>query len=114
MARRPSSPFGTPIELWRSWLSVATLVAEAQTVVAMRLWGMAGLWAVAPGETHRMTAEKLPAFTEAAQAAVRAGASGQPPVQVLAAAVRPLRKRTKSNARRLARRGPRNPRLPRS
>ncbi|MWD30071.1 antifreeze protein [Aquicoccus sp. SCR17] len=111
MSRR--SPYGTPFEIWRNWVGLASLAAEAQAVIALRLWGMAGLWAVAPGESHRMVSEKLPAFAEAAQAAAMASLSGRSQAQVLSASLRPLRRRTKSNVKRLAKRGPRNPRLPR-
>ena len=88
------------------WTFVA-LAAETQAVMAMRIMGMAGAWPVLPSENARMMSEKAPAFADAATAATRAVMAGAPPLAVADAWARPLRRRTKANARRLGRRGSR-------
>ena len=89
--------------------AVASLAAETQAVVGFRMMGLAGMWSVTPSENRRMVDEKLPAFAESAISALFAGVRGMPPAAVVQAAIKPLRKRTRSNSRRLARRGPRLP-----
>ena len=96
-----------PFDMMASMSNAMMLVAEAQAVVAFRLMGMAGVWSVTAGENRRMIDEKLPAFTESLVAATLAGARGASPAQIIAASVNPLRKRTRMNSRRLAKRGPR-------
>ena len=93
-----------PFRLMGLWLQTTMLAIEAQTVVATRLWGMAGLWPVSPREGTRMVAEKWPTFAQAARAASHATLSGHPPDQVMAAALKPIRKKTRANSRRLSRR----------
>ncbi len=90
--------------LWTLGLQTMWLAAEAQTVIALRLWGMAGLWPVSPSETTRMVAEKWPAFAQSAGAAGAAMMKGHGPDRIAAAALRPLRRRTRANSRRLSRR----------
>ena len=92
-----------PFALWVSGFAAARMIAEAQFVIALRLAGMAGLWTLAPGETARMVTEKQRAFAESALALTAAAAGGRRPEQVLDAAVRPLGRRTRANARRLGR-----------
>lgn len=96
----------TPAELVRTSMTFWTLMAETQAVMAYRVMGMAGIWAVTGTENRRMVDEKGPAFAEAMVAGSRAAMSGQRPDQVALAAMLPLQKRTASNNRRLARRGP--------
>ena len=95
------------MQMLNSMSAVATLAVEAQTVVGFRMMGLAGLWSVTKSENRRMVDEKFPAFAESAMSALFAGVRGMPPAAVMQAAVKPLRKRTRSNSRRLARRGPR-------
>lgn len=94
----------SPFEIWRGGIELATLVTEAQMVMAYRTLGILGLWAVAPGENKRMVTEKVPAFAEAAMAASSAAMAGRRPDEVLGAWMKPLRRKTRSNARRLSRR----------
>jgi hypothetical protein len=101
---RPMIRHASPFDLWNGSIELATLMAETQLVVAYRMLGMAGLWAVSPRENQRMIAEKGPAFTEAAMAASRATMLGRRPDEILGAWVKPLRRKTRSNARRLGRR----------
>ncbi|MGR3632740.1 MAG: antifreeze protein [Limimaricola soesokkakensis] len=96
----------TPAELARTSMTFWTLMAETQAVMAYRLMGMAGLWAVTGTENDRMVDEKGPAFAEAILAGNRAIWSGKRPDQIAMAAMMPLQRRTASNNKRLARRGP--------
>ena len=106
MAHRYPRP-ADPLALARSGADLAMLAWEAQLVMTMRLMGMAGLWSVVPTENGRMMSEKGPAFLEAAQSATQAAMTGCRPDQVVVAWARPLRKRTRANAHRLSKRGPR-------
>ena len=103
--RKPASPF----DLWTLGLNMSYLVTEAQTVVALRLWGMAGVWSVAPKENHRMVSEKTNAFTESAWAATKVASGFGRPDEVMSAALKPIRRTTRANSRRLVKRGPRLP-----
>lgn len=92
-------PFGP----WRAGLAYWTMMAEAQTVIALRVMGMCGVLPASPGEHRTMMAEKGPAFARAAVAATRAAAMGQGPLAVAEAAIKPIGRRTRSNLRRLTR-----------
>ncbi|MGX9854609.1 antifreeze protein [Limimaricola variabilis] len=107
------SKMATPAELVRTSMTFWTLMAETQAVMAYRLMGMAGLWSVTGGENNRMVDEKVPAFAEAMVAGNRALWSGKRPDQVALATMLPLQRRTASNNKRLARRGPNFLNLPR-
>jgi hypothetical protein len=87
----------------------ATMLAEAQMVIGMRMLGMAGLWRVTPGENTRMVSEKLAAVQESAVAVTRATLQGKAPAIVAEHALKPIRRRTSANTRRLVRRGPGTP-----
>lgn len=93
-----------PWSLWASSVQMTQLALETQTVVGLRLLGMAGMWPVARSESSRMWTEKPAAFVEAGGAAFWAAAAGKSPEEVLDAAVRPIRKRTRANSKRLSRR----------
>ena len=97
----------TPMDLWRGGMELSQLLVETQMVIAYRMMGMAGLWAVAKTENRRMVDEKGPAFTEATMAATQAALAGHRPDEVLGAWMRPLRHKTRSNVARLGKRGPR-------
>ena len=85
-------------------LSVETtlLMAESHVVIAMRLWGMAGVWPTADDENARMLNEKSDAFTAAGHAATQAIADGKGAGEIALAALKPLRSKTKSNVARLS------------
>jgi len=104
-------PAATVADLWAAPVQISAMMAEAQMVVAMRILGMAGFWAVTPNETHRMFAEKQSAFATSMKAATRALAAGKRPDEVMSDALRPIRRRTRSNLSRLAKRGPQAPGL---
>ena len=98
-------PFGAalkPEDMMRLGLKSTVMLAEAQAVMAMRLWGMMGLWPVAPGEDRRMVSEKLQAIQAAQLAAIRAMLRGASPLGVAEAALRPVGRRTRANAKRLS------------
>ena len=97
----------TPLQLWTLGLRTGVMLAEAQAVVTFRVWGMAGLWPVSPSETTRMVAEKWPAFFSAYGAAGAAAMKGHGPHRIAAAALRPIARKTRANARRLSRGTPR-------
>jgi hypothetical protein len=88
-------------------MQTGMMMAEAQAVIAMRLMGMAGGWNVTSGENSRMVSEKAAAFTDAAMKMGFATMQGQRPDQVMLAALQPVRRKTRGNARRLSKRGPR-------
>ncbi|WP_095589099.1 antifreeze protein [Actibacterium ureilyticum] len=91
---------GLSAEFWH-------LAFEAQMVISMRLLGLGGFWHVAPSENSRMVQEKVQAFSESGLAMSVAAFRMAQPVTIMAAGLRPLRRRTRNNSRRLARRGPR-------
>lgn len=101
-----ASAIRTWTEFNRSALALGLMAAEAQAVIWMRLWGLAGAWNLGPGEPRRMVGEKLAAGAAAQMAMMRAQMAGKDPAGVLSAAIRPVRRRTGANARRLARLGP--------
>lgn len=94
-----------PFGLWLASIEATRLAFEAQAVVAMRLWGMAGVWSIRPTEPIRMFTEKPAVFVEAAAVASQAMITGRRPDQVARAAMRPLRRKTKANVRRLSKQG---------
>ena len=91
----------SPMAIWQSGFDAWRMLAEAQTVVALRMMGMAGVWTLSEGETTRMFTEKQQAFTQSALDLTAAAMRGNSPEQILAAAVRPLGRKTRANARRL-------------
>lgn len=98
-----------PKGVWGFWsvgVHTAQMMLEAQTVMTLRLLGMAGIWTTAPTESVRMVLEKPGAFIRAASSATEAAISGKRPDQIAEAAIRPLRRKTRANSRRLARAGP--------
>ncbi|MBT9246883.1 antifreeze protein [Gemmobacter fulvus] len=101
--------FVTPTQAVKLSMHTGLMLAEAQMVIAMRLWGMAGLWNVTPEENSRMVQEKTEAMTQSAMAAGRAMLSGKGAAGVAMAALKPVRMRTRSNMKRLTQRGPGTP-----
>ena len=101
MARYP-----TPLDMWSQAAQLGMVMAEAQAVIAMRMLGSMGLWSVTPAENSRMVSEKVSAMGQSMQAATQAMLSGARPDQITAAAIKPIRRKTRANARRLGKRGP--------
>ncbi len=108
MARRRTA-LVTPVEVMQVQIQSAMMLAEANMVIAMRLWGMAGLWQTRPGENTRMVAEKSAAAKSSATAMNRAAMTGKSPAAVALAGLKPLRAKTRANAATLSRRGPGTP-----
>ena len=82
---------------------------EAQSVIAMRSLGAAGLWNNSPHETAMMVREKQVAFAKGMAGAALAAMRGSTPAAVILEAVKPAKALTGSNERRLSRKGPRLP-----
>lgn len=89
-----------PILLWQQ---MSQMAMEAQMVIALRTAGMMGILSQDTQEPQRMVTEKANAASEAMQAAIRAAGRGQRADEVMAAALRPYRRRTRANVRRLSR-----------
>lgn len=94
-----------PVGYWANGFQIGYLMLEAQAVIAMRLMGMAGVWSVSPTEDGRMISEKVYALTKAHTDAARATLQGRGPDEIAAAAIKPIRQKTRANARRLQKRG---------
>lgn len=90
----------TPVALWAQ---MARIGIESQMIIAMRSAGMCGMLPHAKGENLRMVQEKQEAAAEAMQAAIRSASRGDRADTVLAAALKPYRRRTRANAKRLTR-----------
>ncbi|MBM7069600.1 antifreeze protein [Actibacterium sp. 188UL27-1] len=105
--RSYQSPFLLAYDCWKTGLQASYLMAETQTVIGLRVLGMAGMWHVPKSENSRMVQEKAPAFAASAMAAGYAAMNGKRPDQIVNAAIHPLRRKTISNAKRLRGRGPR-------
>jgi hypothetical protein len=93
--------FFDPFDLMRPGLEAFQILAEAQTVIGLRLAGLAGIWPMGRAETEQMVCEKLEAGLDAGNAALRAGMAGASPSDVVMAAMAPVRKKTRANAKRL-------------
>jgi hypothetical protein len=97
MRKRIISPF----DLFRPAMSMGWMLAEAQTVIALRMLGMAGALPSARDEPLRMMTEKIAAAQEAGLAVARAQARGADGAAIVMAGLRPVRRRTKANVKRL-------------
>ncbi len=80
------------------WFQTGMMLWEAQQVIALRMMGMAGMTRAAPTENARMVNEKVAAMIAAQQAAWIAMMTGKSPY---AAALKPVRAKTRANAKRL-------------
>jgi hypothetical protein len=101
--------FPTPLQMMTLSIRTATMLAEAQMVIGMRMLGMAGMWRVTPSENARMVHEKMEAVQQSAISATRAAMQGKSPAVIADHALKPIRRRTSANAKRLALRGPGTP-----
>ena len=97
MRRAPS-----PLSFWTTAIDATLLMQEAAFVVTARTLALSATQGPhVTREATRMVLEKPPAFAAAANAAWIAAARGHHFHEVLAAALRPLRAKTTSNASRL-------------
>jgi hypothetical protein len=95
----------TPTDIITLWTEATLMTLEAQMIIAMRLGGMAGFWNVTKTENNLMSTEKLAAAQASAFAAAAAMMFGANPAGVALAALKPVRRKTKANVRRLGKRG---------
>ena len=95
----------TQTDIVTLWTETALMALEAQMIIAMRLGGMAGLWNVTKAENNLMSTEKLAAVQASAFAATAAIMLGASPAGVALAAIKPVRRKTTANVRRLGKRG---------
>lgn len=102
-------PMMTPAQMINLSLKTGIMLMEAQMVIGMRMLGMAGLWRVTPSEATRMSSEKVSAATQSAIVASQAILSGKSPAVIAESALNPVARRTRSNVKRLAQRGPGKP-----
>ncbi len=93
-----------PADMMRLSLAWWTMMAEAQTVIGLRTLGMAGILPAKDSENSRMVSEKVAAMTQSLNAAGKAALAGKRPDEVALAAIRPLGRKTRANAKRLSRR----------
>ena len=96
--RKKPSPMGNVIEL-------SMMMLEAQSVITMRLMGMAGIWSVSPQENTRMITEKMEAMVKSAADASRVTLRGGSADEITAAAIAPVRSATRANSKRLKKSG---------
>jgi len=94
-----------PFEYIGNAYQVGYVMAEANAVIAMRTLGMFGMWSVTPTEDARMISEKVYAITKASTDAGRVAMNGGSPDEIAAAAIKPIRQKTRANAKRLGKRG---------
>ncbi|WP_407495279.1 antifreeze protein [Pseudooceanicola sp. MF1-13] len=90
-------------DIMRSAMAMWRLGMDAQVVVAYRMAGMMGALALPPGEEHRMVAEKMTAFRDAAIDGSWALASGKSLQAATQVALKPIEKQVAANKRRLTR-----------
>ncbi|NHB78436.1 antifreeze protein [Rhodobacter calidifons] len=102
-------PMMTPARMISLSLKTGMMLMEAQMVIGMRMMGMMGMWRVHPSENARMSSEKVAAANASAVAASKAIMAGKPPAVIAEAALKPIARRTRSNVKRLAARGPGKP-----
>lgn len=95
----PMSPFYLAMDAARIGL-------EAQTVIALRLAGMAGLWDTPASEMTRMMTEKPRAAAEAVEAATRAVLRGSTADEAMRAGLAEIGRHTSGNVQRLTKMGP--------
>lgn len=93
------------IDIFKLQMRTAQMLVEAQSVVNIRMMGMAGLVPSRSDETTRMITEKQTAFVESAMAGAGALMAGKTPVQAYGLALTPIGKATRANSKRLTRTG---------
>ncbi|SFI36851.1 antifreeze protein [Jannaschia pohangensis] len=92
------------MELFRLQLRTAQMLVEAQSVMSMRMLGMAGVLRPDADENMRMVTEKQTAFAQSGLAAIGALMAGKTPAQVYGMALTPIGRTTRANSKRLTRR----------
>lgn len=95
----------TPMDYIANAIQLSFVLAEAQSVIGMRVLGAIGVWSVPKSENSRMLNEKVFAFVKGSTDASLAAIAGETPDVVTAAAIKPIRKATRANHKRLTKRG---------
>ncbi|MFZ7092905.1 antifreeze protein [Primorskyibacter sp. 2E233] len=97
-----------PLSMVQAWMRTASagvaMAIDVQSVINLRILGLAGLRASPEGEGWRMIHEKQPAFMAAGIAWQNAILAGDDWSAQAEAATRPLARKARSNHRRLMRR----------
>lgn len=99
-------PILSPAEAMRLSIRTAMMMTEAQLVISMRILGMMGMWNIRPTENAKMVSEKIATAQKAGLAMQKTMLRGGSPAQVASAGLSPVARKTQSNVKRLARRGP--------
>ncbi|KFE35597.1 hypothetical protein [Thioclava atlantica] len=94
-----------PLAFVRIGMEAARIGVEAQTVIAIRLAGLAGFWDLPPLEPFQMLSEKPVAAFEATEAATRALINGKGAHGALSASMAKIGRHTNANLKRLSARG---------
>ncbi|MEE2860642.1 MAG: antibiotic ABC transporter [Paracoccus sp. (in: a-proteobacteria)] len=102
---KPMMPMFLPAAQMRLATQFTRMAIEANMVIGLRMAGMMGLMAQAPGEPFRMVAEKQAAVSESLFAMAQAGMRGHSTERMLSAGLRPYGRRTRANSRRLSSKG---------
>lgn len=95
--------FISPFDFVRPASEMTRVMMESQMVIAMRLWGMAGGWPMTSSEQTRMVTEKMAAAQASGIAVAKAVVAGAAPDKIAMAALKPVRRRTTANVKRLSR-----------
>ena len=94
-----------PMAFWRLSVDVGQMAVESQQIMTLRLLGLAGVVPMRADEPARMVAEKQDALAASGRAMSRAMMAGKGPTEVMAAGVKPMRTKTRANAKRLTKPG---------
>jgi hypothetical protein len=96
-----------PMQAWSEWCALSMQTArlgwEAQSVIALRLMGLAGQGSGSQTEARRMVTEKVVALAEAQAATVAAVTKGGKSHRIAKKVLGAHKKRVRANRRRLAR-----------
>ncbi len=92
-----------PLAYWTLGVQASRILTDAHTVIAFRMLGATGGWPVSPSEHTRMVTEKGPAFLRAYGDAAVAAMRGKRLDEIAGVAMKPIARKTRSNAKRLSR-----------
>lgn len=93
-----------PMSLFTLNLHAATMMAQASSVMAIRMFAMGGVIPARRGENKRMVDEKTNAMSKSFAAGTSAMIAGKAPVEVMEQALKPISKRVSANHKRLTKR----------
>jgi len=79
-------PFSA-LDLMRLSMNTSLMLMQANSVIAMRMMGMAGAWRVSPQENNRMVSEKMRAGMKSGLAAQAVALSGGSMTEIAEAAL---------------------------